>query len=341
MLTRLALLCLCLAAPLSAGLPAPAQAAEAINLTYSNFFPPSHAHSLLAQAWCDEITRQTNGRVTFQYLPGSTLLKAEQTFDGVVNGMADLGMSCFAYTRGRFPVMEAVDLPLGYANGVAATKVANRLAAELKPAELKQVQVMYLHAHGPGRLHTRKKPVKALEDLAGLKIRATGTSANLVKALGGVPVALAMPEAYQALEKGVVDGSIYPRESNLGWKLGEVVNYATDLSSVGYTTCFFLVMNQDRWQSLPADVRQIIAKVNLEWADRHGKAWDEADVKGLEFFLAQGGREVLTPSPQETEAWRKAAQPVLDEYVTRVKGRGLDGAGIVAAAKKALVEAGR
>jgi TRAP-type C4-dicarboxylate transport system substrate-binding protein len=237
--------------------------------------------------------------------------------------------------------MEAVDLPLGHPNGVAATKVANRLAAELKPAELKQVQVMYLHAHGPGWLHTRKKPVKALEDLAGLKIRATGTSANLVKALGGVPVALAMPEAYQALEKGVVDGSIYPRESNLGWKLGEVVNYATDLSSVGYTTAFFLVMNQDRWQALPADLRQIIAKVNLEWADRHGQAWDEADAKGLEFFLAQGGREVLTPSPQETEAWRQAAQPVLEEYAARMKAKGLDGAAIVAAARKALAEAGR
>jgi len=333
---RLVRIGLCLAALLI--LAAPALAAEPIKLTYSNFFPPAHAQSRLAQAWCDEIAQRTGGRAVFQYLPGATLLKAEQTYDGVVNGMADVGMSCFAYTRGRFPVMEVVDLPLGHRSGVMATAVANRVAAELKPAELKQVEVMYLHAHGPGWLHTRKRPVRALEDMGGLKLRATGTSANLVKALGGVPVALAMPETYQSLEKGVVDGSVYPLEANQGWKLGEVVNYATDLGSVGYTTCFFVVMNQDRWRGLPAEVRAVIAQVNQEWITRHGQAWDEADAVGLKFFLDQPGHERIALDPAEAERWRQAAEPVLSEYEARLRARGLDGAGALAAARKALAE---
>ncbi|MFZ5587303.1 MAG: TRAP transporter substrate-binding protein [Thermodesulfobacteriota bacterium] len=334
---RLVRIGLCLAALLI--LAAPALAAEPVKLTYSNFFPPAHAQSRLAQAWCEEIAQRTGGRVVFQYLPGATLLKAEQTFDGVVNGMADVGMSCFAYTRGRFPVMEVVDLPLGYPNGPTATAVANRVAAELKPAELKQVEVMYLHAHGPGWLHTKKRPVRSLDDMAGLKLRATGTSANLVKALGGVPVALAMPETYQSLEKGVVDGSVYPLEANQGWKLGEVVNYATDLSSVGYTTCFFVVMNQDRWRGLPAEVRAVIAQVNQEWITRHGQAWDEADAVGLKFFLDQPGRERIALDPAEAERWRQAAEPVLSEYEARLRARGVDGAGALAAARKALADA--
>lgn len=331
---RIAPMGLCLALVLL--LAAPTLAAETVQLTYSNFFPPAHAQSRLAQAWCDEITKRTQGRVTFQYLPGATLLKAEQTFDGVANGMADVGMSCFAYTRGRFPVMEVVDLPLGHPNGATATAVANRVAEALKPAELKQVQVMYLHAHGPGWLHTKKRAVRSLDDLAGLKLRATGTSANLVKALGGVPVALAMPETYQSLEKGVVDGSVYPLEANQGWKLGEVVNYATDLSSVGYTTCFFVVMNQDRWRDLPAEVRGVIGQVNQEWITRHGQAWDEADAAGLKFFLDQAGREKIGLAPAEAERWRQAAEPVLAEYQERLRGRGLDGAAALAAARSAL-----
>ncbi|MFH1058563.1 MAG: TRAP transporter substrate-binding protein [Pseudomonadota bacterium] len=336
MLHRFVRLGLCLAVMII--LAAPALAAEPVKLTYSNFFPPAHAQSRLAQAWCDEITKRTGGKVVFQYLPGSTLLKAEQTFDGVVNGMADVGMSCFAYTRGRFPVMEVVDLPLGYPNGPTATAVANKVATALKPAELKQVQVMYLHAHGPGWLHTKKRAVRSLADMDGLKLRATGTSANLVKALGGVPVALAMPETYQSLEKGVVDGSIYPLEANQGWKLGEVVNYATDLSAVGYTTCFFVVMNQDRWSELPAEVKAVISQVNQEWIVRHGQAWDEADAVGLKFFLDQPGHEQIALAPAEAERWRQAAAPVLAEYQERLRTRGLDGAAALATARKALAE---
>lgn len=119
----------------------------------------------------------------------------------MVNGISDIGMSCFAYTRGRFPAMEALDLPLGYPDGVTATNVANAFYAKFKPTEMDDVKVLYLHAHGPGLLHTRK-PVKTLADLAKLKIRSTGLSAKVVKALGGIPVAMPQGDTYESLQKG-------------------------------------------------------------------------------------------------------------------------------------------
>ena len=303
-------------------------------LTYSNFFPPTHAQSKLAQAWCDEVTKATKGEVVFQYFPGQTLTKANQSFDGVLNGISDMAMGCFAYTRGRFPVMEAADLPLGYATGGQATEAVNRFFRRMNPKELKKVEVMYLHAHGPGLLFTRSRPVAKLEDVKGLKIRATGTSARLVTALGGTPVAMAMPESYQSLSRGVVDGSVYPMESNKGWRLGEVVNYGTLCTAVGYTTTFFVVMNQDRWKALPPQVQEAIRQVNLHWIARTGQAWDQADQAGKEFFLGLKGRKLIPLSEAEAARWKKAMQPVYQTYVAEADKRGLDGKAILKAVQE-------
>ena len=182
------------------------------------------------------------GRVVVEYFPGQTLTKARQVYDGVVEGISDVGFSVLAYTRGRFPVMSAVDLPLGYTSGTVATKVINAVYKKFMPKEFMDTQVMYLHAHGPGLIHTKGKAVYKMEDMKGLKFRGHGTSALVVKALGGTPVPKPMPETYQMLQKGVVDGAVYPFEANKGWKLGEVTNYCTADFSAAYTTSFFVVI---------------------------------------------------------------------------------------------------
>ena len=135
-------------------------------LTYSIFLPPSHGQTKAAVNWAAEIEKRTNGAVKITPFPGGTLTKGNQCYDGVVNGISDIGMSVFAYSRGRFPVMEAVDLPMGYPDGIVATRAANKYYQATMPKELSDVKVLYLHAHGPGLLHT-KKPVKTIEDLNG------------------------------------------------------------------------------------------------------------------------------------------------------------------------------
>ena len=297
-------------------------------LTYSNFFPTTNHQSKLAEAWCQEVGKRTNGKVVVEYYPGGTLTKAKQCYDGVVEGMSDIGLSCLAYSRGRFPVMAAVDLPLGYTSAAQATKTANAVYKEFKPAELSDVEVMYFNGHGPGLLFTVQKPVKTLADIKGEKIRATGNSAKLVKALGGTPVAKPMPENYQLLQKGVVDGSMHPIESNKSFKLGEVCKYGTDSFGVAYTTVFFIVMNKDKWAAIDADSQQIIREINEEWAAKHAAAWDEADAAGRQFFMDQGGK-IMELSAEESEAWVMAAKPVLDGYVAETTEKSLDGKAIL------------
>lgn len=306
----------------------PVQAESPIKLTYSNFFPPTHIQSKLAEDWAKEIEQRTNGRVKVEYFPGQTLTKANQVYDGVVSGLSDIGFSVLAYTRGRFPVMEVVDLPLGYPSGKVATEVANEVYQKFKPKELLDTEVMYLHAHGPGLLHTKGKVVRTLEDLKGLKIRAHGTSAKVVQALGGTPVAQPMPETYQMLQRGVVDGAMYPFEANKGWKLGEVTDSCTAAFSAAYTTTFFVVMNKEKWNSLPADIQSIIRQINAEWVIKHAEAWDNSDFEGARFFLNQGNT-IIGLEEAEQERWKKAVTPIIDEYIQAMDQKGFDGKAIV------------
>jgi TRAP-type C4-dicarboxylate transport system substrate-binding protein len=318
---------------------APAPAGAEITLTYSNFFPPTHIQSKLAESWCQEVAKRTGGEVKVQYFPGQTLTKARQVYDGVVQGMSDVGMALFGYTRGRFPLMEAVDLPLGYTSGKVATQVANAFYQKFQPKELSDTQVMYLTAHGPGILHTKRTPVKSMADLKGLKIRSHGTTAKLVKALGGTAVAMPMPELYQSLQKGVVDGAFYPVEVNKGWKMAEVVDYMTRNDAVAYTATFFVVMNKDKWASIPAKHQKTIQEINQEWIAKHGEAWDSSDQAGREYFLAKGGK-ILELGPEESARWVEAVSPVIEEYAQEMETKGLPGKEAVAFVKAKIAELG-
>ena len=299
------------------------QPKDVVKLSYSVFFPPTHIQCETAQAWADEINKRTNGSVEITLYPAGTLTKAPQCYEGVVNGISDIGMSCFAYTRGRFPVMEGVDLPLGYPTGMAATKTATAFARDIAPEELSDVQLLYIHAHGPGILAS-KKPVKSLDDMKGLKVRATGLSSKIVESLGGTPVAMSQPETYEALQKGVVEATFCPMETLKGWKQGEVINDVIDTSVIGYTTSMFVVMNKDSWAKLSPEQQAVIEEVSNEWVEKHGAAWDQADVEGLAFVEGLGC-ETYELSPEQKKTWTEAVQPILEEYVTTMNEKGLPG----------------
>lgn len=303
-----------------------------IELSYSIFFPPSHAQCKAGISWASEIEKRSGGAVKINVFPGGALTKANECYNGVVGGISDIGMSCFAYTRGRFPVMEAVDLPLGYTNGKVATYTANEYYRQMKPKELDDVHVFYLHAHGPGLLHT-KKPVKTLEDLKGMKIRSTGLSAKVVEALGGVPVAMPQGGTYEALQRGVVEGTFTPIETLKGWKQAEVVDYTTDCHMVGYTTAMFVVMNKDKWNKLPEHIQKIFTEVSNEWISVHGDVWDDTDKKGLA-YTKELGNSIITLTEKEGLKWEEAVEKVIDNYVETAKAKGIDGAKSVALLKE-------
>lgn len=297
--------------------------AATIQLTYSNFFPPTHFNAILGESWAKEIENRTNGQVKFTLFPGGALLKGPEIYDGVSRGISDVGMSLFAYTAGRFPVMEALDLPIGYPDGKTATYVANDFYNKFKPAEIAGVKMLYLHAHGPGLLHSRKEVTK-LEDVRGLKVRCTGFSARAVTALGGVPVAMGQGGAYEALQKGVVEATLAPMEVLKGWKQAEVIRYTVESYSIGYTTAMFVIMNDKKWNALPKDVQKVFEEVSKEWIAKHAEGWDQADEEGREFTLSLGNA-IIPLSENENNLWAYNVRSVIDQYSGELEGKGLPG----------------
>ena len=191
------------------------------------------------------------------------------------------------------------------------------------PAELGDVKVLYLHGHGPGILASKTR-VETIDDISAMRIRATGLSAKIVSSLGGVPVSMSQGETYEALQRGVADATFCPIETLKGWKQGEVIDYVIDTRAIGYTTSMFVVMNKDKWNSLPPDIQKIFDEVNEEWIDRHGYAWDIIDEEGEEYVKSLG-RTFISLSSEQERKFVQAVKPVLEEYVSEVEAKGLPG----------------
>jgi TRAP-type transport system periplasmic protein len=296
---------------------------KVITLRYSSYYPAPHKNSQLIAAWCKEVEKRTKGRVKVKYYPGATLTPAGQTYDSITTGITDIGYSALAYTRGKFPLSEVLDLPLGWKSGLVATRLANEYFKTFQPKEFDETQVMYLTCHAGGVLLT-KKPLSTMDDMKGMKIRASGLSAKLIQALGGAPVGMPFTEVYDALSKGVAQGTVAPWGTMDEWKLAEVVSYVTEFSSTAYTTSYFVAMNKAKWNSLPPDIKKIIEQINEEWIDKHGQTWDQMDNTSKTTFAKKKGK-VIVLTKEEDARWLKAVQPILNDYVKETTAKGLPG----------------
>ncbi|MBC7347485.1 MAG: TRAP transporter substrate-binding protein [Clostridia bacterium] len=311
-----------------------AEAPKTIELKLAHFWPSAHqVETKLVPGWAKAIEQATNGRVKITSYPGETLLKAAEIYDGVVKGVADIGITCYSYTRGRFPVMEVFELPgITYNNSKVSSWTAWEGMKKLKPKELEDTKHLMIFSTGPGVLMT-KTPVQKLADLKGLEIRATGVSAESLKLLGATPVAMPQSEAYEALSKGVVKGNLAPLETLKGWKFAEVVGYVTDAPFL-YNTLFPMFMNKEKWNSLPPDIQTAIEDTSTKYFQEVAAGfWDTINEEGVK-FAQEKGVKFLTLSDEEKALWISRLQPLLDGYAARMKEKGLPGDEIVKTAKE-------
>jgi TRAP-type transport system periplasmic protein len=307
----------------TAAAPTSSVPAKTYKFTYNNFFPPTHNNSILAEMWMAEIQKKTNGAVTFNYLPGGSLTASNKVYDSVLTGIADIGFSVVAYTPGLFPATELIDLPQGYPSGYVATMVSNDYFSKFKPAEFDKVHVFYFYATGPQVLFTTKQPVSKLEDMKGLVIRSTGVGSNIASALGASGYAAAQNDAFELMSKGTISGSISPREVLLGWKQAEVVNYVTECLDIGSVSNMYVVMNQDKWNSLSPDIQKVFADTSQTWMEYHAKVASAYDQGGMEYFKKQPNRTEILLSAEESARWVAAVQPLLNKTIVDIKAKGL------------------
>jgi TRAP-type C4-dicarboxylate transport system substrate-binding protein len=291
-----------------------------VQLKFANYFPPPVPQSKISEEFIAELEKRTGGTVKVQFFAGGSLLKAPAMFQGVTTGIADIGYSHVEYTPGRMPVTETVGLPLGYPSGWVANQVANDFVDHFKPPEWKDVEILYMNASTPNVMIT-KKPVRTLEDLKGMTLRAPGRIGDTIKALGATPAPTPVMETYDAMSKGVIDGTYTPFETLKTFRFAEVAKYTTASWQVGNVYPFYLVMNKNSYKKLSPGQRKIFDELCGEFKERSALMWNAVDFDGLEFALQQKV-EIIDLTPEQVTRWKKATKPVLDDYVKKMVSSG-------------------
>ncbi len=294
--------------------------AQTITLTYANFPPAPTFPCVQMERWKLEVETRTAGEVVIKTFPGGTLLNAKNMLDGVQDGIADIGCLVFAYQPGRFPLMEAMDLPLGFKSSKVANAVLLDLYGKYKPKSLSKVKVLALFTAPPANIMS-KKPIRTMKDLKGYELRCTGTGVRPLKLLGAVPVAMPMSETPEALQKGIVQGIFSSFDILKDFNFAETCRYATECNM--QTTSFAVVMNMERWNRLPDRTKKILNELVREHSLWTGNYIDNHVQESIAWARHKYNLEYIKLSPDEYAKWHKRVEPLKDEWIKKGKNKGL------------------
>jgi TRAP-type C4-dicarboxylate transport system substrate-binding protein len=246
--------------------------------------------------------------------------------DGVIAGQADIGNICMAYQPGRFVVTNAMGLPLPVPDARAGSIALLKLYEKYQPEAFKDVVVLTMFTNAPGNIMSQQ-PVRTLEDLKGMDLRASGDAATILKAWGANPVGMPMPATVEALQKGTVKGLFSSLEVMKDFKFAENCKYITMVDAGIYP--FAVIMNKDSWAKLPADVQQVMMDLKEEQAIWTGEYMDQQIKDAVAWSKAEQGVEVITLPPEEKAQWDEKITFMVDDWIENAKAKGFPAEEIV------------
>ena len=306
-------------------MPATAMAGP-IKLTYANFPPAPTFPCVQMEKWKKVVEKRTNGKVAIQTFPGGTLLKAKGMIDGVIAGTADISCICMAYQPGRFSITNAIALPLGLPNSEVASLTLWDLYKKYKPKGFAKVKVLTMFTTAPSNIMSTI-PIKSLADLKGVPIRASGGAAQILKAWGANRVGMPMPETPEALQKGVVKGLFSSLEVMKDFKFAELCKYVTMTQTPVYP--FAVIMNMDKWNSLPKDVQKVFDELGTQQSAWTGVYMDKHVKSAMRWSKKKEGVKVFRLPKKEKDKWNKLLEPITANWIKTNEAKGLPAKAIV------------
>ena len=328
-------------AAVAASLPALAQE---VTLKFQHIWnPQAMAAVRVITPWCDKVAAESANRIKCQLFPAMSMGGTPaQLVDQVRDGVIDLTITLPGYTPGRFPVMEAFELPFMTNSAEAGAQAAWDFHNKYAPKEFAGTKLLAMWIHDEGYVHTREKQVKTLADFKGLKMRAPTRQTNkLLASLGASPVGMPLPAVADAVSKGTIDGFLLPWEVIPSVKLQEMVKYhsETDPSRPAlYSAVFIFGMNQAKYDTLPADLKAVIDRNSgAALSKATGKTWDDSKAPGRKAAQEHGNTFYMVPA-SELDNWVKASAPLYDEWVADMDKRGLPGKQMLQDARELLVK---
>jgi C4-dicarboxylate-binding protein DctP len=312
-------------------LAAPAGAAP-YKLRISHQLPDNHHIGLNVKEFKSLVEQKTGGKVEVEVYPAAQAFKPKEIIKAVVTGGIEAGVSTNFQWAGMLPVMDAVLIPWLVTDLAVIEKVVNGEAGArlFKAMESKGVvPLMWLLQCRTNLYTSDKSPLILPEDFKGKKMRGTSKIMNLgSEALGSSTTPISGPEVYMALQRGTIDIGLTGIDTALARHYYEIQKYGTVVNN--FTVIHPVFLNPKFWNSMPADLRQIIKECALAVQEKSiqdsEKARDEAIAE------LQKKMTIHLQTEQEEQAWRAVMEkPVLDYFLERT---GKEGEEIVAIIKK-------
>ncbi|MCP4879743.1 MAG: TRAP transporter substrate-binding protein [Gammaproteobacteria bacterium] len=299
---------------------------QAANLNVSHFMPAKHPfQAVFMENWAADLNKCTNGEMNVQFSPaGSAFGHIAKQIDQVKAGVVDVAHGLTGVPRGRLPRTSIVDLPLIFDS---ASSVSNTLwdmhEQGLLADEFEGLKVLALHGHNPGLIHTKGEPARTPKDLEGLRIRFPSLAVSIMlEQLGANPVGLPPTQVYENLQKGVIDGTVFPWDAIGGMKLYEVLDSHVDANL--YTTSFYFVMNEGKYNSLSDNERNCVDSISgRDLVNRLGEWWNQWDAKGLN-ATKSAGNNIISLTDEERVLWREKAKQAVGPYLKALADQGVE-----------------
>ena len=320
-------------AALSTGFAATSAIAQEVTLKLHQFLPAqANVPKLILDVWADKIEADSDGRIKIDRYPSMQLGgRPPELMDQAVDGVADIVWTVVGYTPGRFPGTEVFELPFMMTNARAASRAYwEMFEKHWKDTDFQDVHILGAWVHGPGLFHT-SDPVATPDDLRGMKIRGGSRSINsLLSELGATPVGMPVPAIPEGLSKGVIDGTTIPWEVTPALKVPELVKNHTEFTGNAlYVLTFVLAMNKDKYESLPDDLKKVIDdNSGLEFSVFAGGTQEDSDGPARQIAVDMGNN-IITLDAEQTAVWKEASQPIYEQWVADMDGKGIDGQALI------------
>ena len=327
------------AAAFAACAMAPAMAQQVV-LKVHHFLPgTSNVHKNLIQPWCDKIAKDSGGRLKCQIYPAMQLGGTPaQLFDQARDGVADIVWTIPTYNPGSFRKSEVFELPFFTRSGKGASEAFWHYVQKNALDEYDSVKLLWLHTADGSVLHMAGgKPVKTMDDMKGLKIRAaTRLNFKMLAAFGATPVQMPLPGVNEAMTKGAIDGAMVPWEGLAAARLHESARSHVE-APAGQpkfaNSIFAFVMNKAKYDALAPELKKVIdansGAATSAWA---GERFDNA-MAPMHKLAAGKGNHLVVLSPAEISRWTKATAEIDAQWVKEVTAQGADGEALLQQAR--------
>lgn len=291
-----------------------------------HFMPPMHPlHSNVLVPWAEEIEQKTDGRVKIYVYPANELAAADKNYDATLSGVIDIGLVLPAYTPGMFPLTTILEFPFMFDSPLQANLTAWDLVNEIpaiREEEYKDVELLWWGTTDLGHF-LMKEPVYTVEDLRGKKVRSPSTVGNdVLAALEATPVSLPVSDAYDAIERSVVEGTLLPISTLISFNLADVVDHVLVLNM--YATPLHMVMNKTSWGKISPDDQQLIKELLEDFPQTIGEQYVKEDQAGYA-KAEEAGIVVDTASPEALQAFKDKVEPLVTKWLDDMEEDGLPG----------------